>query len=93
MDGCDCLEDIYGWNDCLECFLWVGVTGCGWVSGCEWLGKLVKPTDILHIFIDRVWVGVTGCGWVGKMVKPNMNVSKHEIKVSSFCTMFNLDGI
>ena len=38
-------------------------------------------------------MGVTGCGWVGKMVKPNINVSKHEAKVSSFCTMFNLDGI
>ena len=30
MGWCDCLEHFYGW-------VWVGVTGCGWV------GKMVKP--------------------------------------------------
>ena len=30
MGGCDCLEHFFGW-------VWVSVTGCGWV------GKMVKP--------------------------------------------------
>ena len=44
MDDFDCLEDFYGWVWLFTTHLWVGVTVYSiLMSGCGWLGKMVKP--------------------------------------------------
>ena len=43
MGWCDCLEHFYGW-------VWVGVTGCGWV------GKMAKPKKNIDFHSFIIWI-------------------------------------
>ena len=54
LGNCDILEYIFESVCVFRTRLWVGVTV--WIifmSECDWVSKLIKPTDVLHIPISN----------------------------------------
>ena len=52
MSGCDSLEQLFG---CVD-WVWVGVTGCGWV------GKMIKPFNKC-LLLSRKFYLTTAVFW------------------------------
>ena len=54
LGDCDFLEYIFESVRLFRTCLWVGVTVWSiFMSECDWMSKLVKPTDVLHIPISN----------------------------------------